>query len=134
MLVFVFNYNFLINNLFLVCFKIFDMDRDCYLNAEELSHMVQTLLFVAKENNANGACLGTVEEEAHAKIMTSLSGRLDQNGGLTQEEFLVWGVEENGVVEPLLELLRQVCHVSFVLKPHCRHHEHDIGILYLFFY
>ncbi|XP_063924982.1 ubiquitin carboxyl-terminal hydrolase 32 isoform X2 [Zophobas morio] len=106
------------------CFKIFDMDRDCYLNPDELRHMIQTLLLIANENNRRFS--DRSDGDDHSKILDSLTNRLDDRGGLSQEEFLVWGVEENGLVEPMLELLFQVCHVSFVLRPHCRHHEHDI--------
>ncbi|KYB26971.1 ubiquitin carboxyl-terminal hydrolase 32 isoform X2 [Tribolium castaneum] len=112
------------------CFKIFDMDRDCYLNPDELQHMIHTLMLVANENNKrfNGydGNFDSDKEEDHSKILQSLTQRLDERGGLSQEEFLVWGVEDNGLVEPMLELLFQVCHVSFVLRPACRHHEHDI--------
>jgi ubiquitin carboxyl-terminal hydrolase 6/32 len=115
------------------CFKIFDMDRDCYLNPDELRHMINTLLLVANENNKrfrrgsfDGSFVENSNETDHSKILDSLTRRLDDRAGLSQEEFLVWGVEENGLVEPMLELLFHVCHVSFVLRPHCRHHEHDI--------
>lgn len=95
--------------------------------------MIQTLLLVSDENlkrfNSFDGNFGSNsdKDEDHNKILESLTRRLDEKGGLSQEEFLVWAVEENGLVEPLLELLFQVCHVSFVLRPHCRHHEHDIG-------
>lgn len=138
---------------FLVCFKIFDMDRDCYLNPEEVQYMTQTLLFIANENkqtytthmfHANYAqskhdAVETSRKESlksnfemelakkHSKALESLDTRLDKNGGLTQEDFLVWSVEDNSLVTPLLELLFQVCHVSLGLKPQCRHDEYEIG-------
>ncbi|RZC35813.1 ubiquitin carboxyl-terminal hydrolase 32, partial [Asbolus verrucosus] len=109
------------------CFKIFDMDKDCYLNSKELHHMIHTLLFIANEDDrkkdGDSFEVSFVDD---SKILDSLTKRLDKDGGLSQEEFLVWGVEDNGMLEPMLELLFQVCHVSFVLRPHCRHHEHDI--------
>ncbi|KAK9874217.1 hypothetical protein WA026_002571 [Henosepilachna vigintioctopunctata] len=125
------------------CFKIFDMDRDCYLNAEELKHMIQTLIFVASEINykfKSSTSLDKLTTEArtsvdansngtgnvHERTLEALSKRLDKVGGLSQEEFLVWSVEDNTLVAPLLELLFQVCHVSLGLKPQCRHHENEI--------
>ncbi|KAJ8982582.1 hypothetical protein NQ317_005053 [Molorchus minor] len=117
-----------------VCFKIFDMDRDCYLNVDEVQHMTQTLLFIANENkltsphiytetvqkhgllieNAANDVQKSLENELvkkHGKSLESLNKRLDEKGGLTQEDFLVWSVENNSLVSPLLELLFQVCHL-----------------------
>lgn len=59
--------------------------------------------------------------------------QLDSNGGLTQEDFLMWAVEDNSLVAPVLELLFQVCHVSLGLRPHCRHNEYEIGCLLVFY-
>lgn len=109
------------------------MDRDCYLNSSELQHMTDTLLFIANENskhydnrNFDNSSYKNNEND-YSKALAALEKRLDEKTGLSQEEFLVWGVEDNSLVEPMLELLFQVCHVSFVLRPYCRHHEHDIG-------
>ncbi|CAG9815061.1 unnamed protein product [Phaedon cochleariae] len=119
------------------CFKIFDMDRDCYLNAEEVQHMTQTLHFIANENKHTYSSpephqthLGDDRDrpkmETHRATMEGLKDRLDEQGGLSQEDFLVWSVEDNGLLAPLLELLFQVCHVSLGLRPHCRHNEYEI--------
>ncbi|KAG5891616.1 hypothetical protein JTB14_037130 [Gonioctena quinquepunctata] len=133
------------------CFKIFDMDRDCYLNYEEVHHMMQTLLFIANENKFSYSMHifheapqkpesiidNVTEENLHTKLeneivknhhvtLDGLREKLDSNGGLTQEDFLVWSVEDNSLVAPLLELLFQVCHVSLGLRPHCRHNEYEI--------
>ncbi|XP_018565793.1 ubiquitin carboxyl-terminal hydrolase 32 isoform X2 [Anoplophora glabripennis] len=134
------------------CFKVFDMDRDCYLNTEEVQYMTQTLLFIANENKLSYATqlfhenytqpkrdvMENARKESqksnfeteimkrHNKALDSLNNRLDKNGGLTQEDFLVWSVEDNSLVTPLLELLFQVCHVSLGLKPQCRHDEYEI--------
>lgn len=130
------------------------MDRDCYLNTEEVQYMTQTLLFIAKENKLTYApqlfhenyshhkqdAVGNVRKDSqknnfetelikrHNKALESLNNRLDGKGGLTQEDFLVWSVEDNSLVTPLLELLFQVCHVSLGLKPQCRHDEYEIGM------
>ncbi|XP_072379109.1 ubiquitin carboxyl-terminal hydrolase 32-like isoform X1 [Diabrotica undecimpunctata] len=132
------------------CFKIFDMDRDCYLNSEEVQHMTQTLIVVANENKltyfqqfqpdplpkpdllTDVMLSETKRSEAvgngdmHREILACLQSKLDDKGGLTQEDFLVWSVENNSLVAPLLELLFQVCHVSLGLRPHCRHNEYEI--------
>lgn len=61
------------------------------------------------------------------KTLECLEQKLDDSGGLTQEDFLVWSVQNNSLIAPLLELLFQVCHVSLGLRPHCRHEEYEIG-------
>lgn len=67
--------------------------------------------------------------ETYLKQLEQLKERLNPNESLSQEDFLVWNSLHNGnsLVEPFLELLFQVCHVSLGLKPYCRHHEHEIG-------
>lgn len=142
------------------CFKIFDMDRDNLLNKKELQHMIEVLLFVAKENklqfdmqknNSKNSLnnfgtnqvveqneknlLNNIDEQFtsdsldqnYANLLLVLKDKLNPNGAVTQEDFLVWSVDNNILVAPLLELLFQVCHVSLGLKPHCRHHEYEIG-------
>ncbi|XP_076255455.1 ubiquitin specific protease 32 isoform X3 [Rhynchophorus ferrugineus] len=116
------------------CFKIFDMDRDMYLNSDELENMKHTLLFIANENKLTYAPQFSIEQHSnnfdgdptHNKALESLYNKLDNKGGLTQEDFLVWAVDDKSLVAPLLELLFQVCHVSLGLKPHCRHNEYEI--------
>ncbi|CAG9854986.1 unnamed protein product [Phyllotreta striolata] len=128
------------------CFKIFDMDRDLYLNTEEVQHMTQTLILVADENKLTYLQQYYPESSPkshsgddhkpetstgenlnlHQEILERLQSKLDDKGGLTQEDFLVWSVENNSLVAPLLELLFQVCHVSLGLRPHCRHNEYEI--------
>lgn len=126
--VYILYYTYLVNSahcflVFIVCFKIFDMDRDNALNPQELQHMIDILLFVAKENNQTN-------NEDYKKLLDELNKRLCADGSLCQEEFLMWSVDDNQLVAPMLELLFQVCHVSLGLKPHCRHHEHEIGLFF----
>ncbi|XP_022907068.1 ubiquitin carboxyl-terminal hydrolase 32 isoform X2 [Onthophagus taurus] len=138
------------------CFKVFDMDRDGFLNQFELQHMIEVLLYVARENettkmntidrnyfrksnrkNSNSSINtpestpfsnGEVLNELYAKSLNSLRGQINPEGNVSQEDFLVWSNENvtNPLVDPFLELLFQVCHVSLGLKPLCRHHEHEI--------
>lgn len=110
-----------------VCFKIFDMDRDNALNPQELQHMIDVLLFIAKENKHESQKQDDYEIQEYKKLLGELNGRLTEDGSLSQEEFLMWSVDDNPLVAPMLEILFQVCHVSLGLKPHCRHHEHEIG-------
>lgn len=130
------------------------MDRDGVLDSIELQHMIEILVFIAKENkprnegkddgqddfkkcrvnqSANREVSRFSEgnnrylDESYVKLLEDLKGRLGKDGTLSQEDFLMWSVEDNPLVAPLLELLFEVCHVSLGLKPHCRHHEHEIG-------
>lgn len=169
------------------CFKIFDMDRDGFLNSKELQHMIDILLFVAKENkihfnSMNRPMFSTLErnnvkhshgsisssicskennsglsemekveevraplasqeqlfhddgfgyvDENYKKVLESLKRRLNASECLSQEDFLIWGVDDNSLVSPLLQLLFEICHVSLGLKPHCRHHEYEIGKMF----
>lgn len=142
----------LYNISFTVCFKIFDSDRDNYLNPNEIEQMKKTLLFIASENKLtyssnilhenmqkpdpfieNLSEPGTNDIDStqkHKKSLECLAEKLDENGGLTLEDFLVWSVQNNCLIAPLLELLFQVCHVSLGLRPHCRHEEYEIGKLF----
>lgn len=53
------------------------------------------------------------------------------NNYLSLEEFVIWAVPATSLVNPMLELLFQVCHVSLGLRPRCRHHERDIVLGWL---
>lgn len=110
------------------------MDRDNSLNPQELQHMIDILLYIAKENKHNNTTRKLDDDdnnseldEEYKKLLGELKNRLCEDGSLSQEEFLMWSVDDNPLVAPMLELLFQVCHVSLGLKPHCRHHEHEIG-------
>ncbi|XP_017785154.1 PREDICTED: ubiquitin carboxyl-terminal hydrolase 32 isoform X2 [Nicrophorus vespilloides] len=120
------------------CFKIFDMDRDNNLNPEEFQHMVEILAFVMEENREvlryeRGGTLERRKRKQSVASVTSrkefiddLKNRRNAQGNLSQEDFLVWCVENNELIAPLLELLYQVCHVALGLRPDCRHHEYEI--------
>lgn len=93
--------------------------------------MVETLRFIAQENKLTYASGHVIEPETpdrdeHTKTLDSLNVKIDSDGGLTQEDYLVWSVKNNSLLAPLLELLFQVCHVSLGLKPYCRHNEYEI--------
>lgn len=129
-----------------VCFKIFDLDRDNYLSSEEVQRMKQTLLFIASDNKRNTSNIFQSAQKvnlfmenitevtgktdlfiSNTKTLECLEEKLDESGGLTLEDFLVWSVQCNSMIAPLLEVLFQVCHVSLGLRPYCRHEENEIG-------
>ena len=46
---------------------------------------------------------------------------------LSQENFLMWSVESQlNIVQPFLDLLFEVCHIVFGLRPQCKHLEFEI--------
>lgn len=107
------------------CFKVFDTDRDGVLSQEELKQMVEVLLFVAQESN-NFAFFRNM---THETVMKELAERAEKNEAFvfTQEDFLMWSIESQlNLVAQFLELLFEVCHVVFGLRPQCRHMEYDI--------
>ncbi|KAK5638365.1 hypothetical protein RI129_012660 [Pyrocoelia pectoralis] len=124
------------------CFKIFDLDQDGYLNMKELQHMVDILIFIAKEHSPKLHQINLIDKSIKAplaahecedncddvywKVIENLKKRLNSNGSLSQEDFLIWGIDDNNLITPLLQLLFEVCHVSLGLKPLCRHHEYEI--------
>lgn len=122
-------------------FKVFDSDRDGRLNAAELQEMVQILLYVVKDGSSGEgeAESGTSTTTTRESIMRELrehsrKGRKEEEEGeedddeeLSQEAFLMWCVESPlNVVQQLLDLLFDVCHVVLGLRPQCRHVEQTI--------
>lgn len=91
------------------CFKIFDVDRDNHLNSSELEHLYQTLSFISPTNTPQ-----QLIEETTTTTTTSL------------QDFLMWAIAHEEALDPLLQLLFEVGHVSLGLRPQCRHLERDI--------
>ncbi|XP_055677370.1 ubiquitin carboxyl-terminal hydrolase 32 isoform X2 [Lutzomyia longipalpis] len=117
------------------CFKVFDTDRDGVLSHEELRQMVEVLLFVAQESNnfaffrnmTHDAVMKELAERAEKKASEGGSIHRDDAFVFTQEDFLMWSIESSlNLVAQFLELLFEVCHVVFGLRPQCRHMEYDI--------
>lgn len=105
-----------------VCFKVFDVDRDGKLNELELNHMAEVLELVATESEtASSLTKETILKSFETQIV---------NGCLSQEDFLIWGVRDNCPSQHFLELLFEVCHVALGLRPQCRHIEYDIGKIF----
>lgn len=94
-------------------------------------NMQKTDPFTEGSNNITNSEADLVQK--HNKTLECLGEKLDEVGGLTQEDFLVWSVQNNSLIAPLLELLFQVCHVSLGLRPNCRHEEYEIGKLNSYF-
>jgi ubiquitin carboxyl-terminal hydrolase 6/32 len=118
------------------CFKIFDQDRDGVLNGQEVEQMIRIMLTVARECCTTNAFRNTTYEQ----VMSDLKDFLIQNKTwcnnsktaedftLTQEDFLMWCVQSqssktSNISQPFLDLLYEVCHIIFGLRPTCKHME-----------
>lgn len=124
------------------CFKVFDVDRDGVLNVQEISEMINILLFVAKESSSTVQMRGL----SYSQVLDELCERTLKGGNkstttieidrstdannfvFTQEDFMMWSVESQlNLLQPFMDLLFEVCHVVLGLKPQCRHLEYSIG-------
>lgn len=133
------NSNFAIS----VCFKVFDIDRDGVLNVQEISEMINILLFVAKESS-NSTQLKSL---TYVQVFDELRERANANKMPTKvteavvvtsvdakdftfslEDFMMWSVQsQSNLLQPFMDLIFDVCHVVLGLRPQCRHLEHNIG-------
>lgn len=127
------------------CFKVFDVDRDGVLNAQEISEMINILLFVAKESSStaqiksltNGQVLDELRERTLNSVHRATATAMADGGErppdaksfvFTQEDFMMWSVESQlNLLQPFMDLLFEVCHVVLGLRPQCRHLEYSIG-------
>ncbi|KAL3857432.1 hypothetical protein ACJMK2_012103, partial [Sinanodonta woodiana] len=107
------------------CFKIFDADHDGLLSHSELQEMIDALVAIRLENKD----LDELEGDAFIKMDPATVAKeiiithdSDKDGKITQEEYLVWTVN-NALSEDFLDLLSQVCHIVLGLKPQTREEE-----------
>ncbi|XP_068142891.1 ubiquitin carboxyl-terminal hydrolase 32 isoform X1 [Drosophila tropicalis] len=118
------------------CFKIFDVDRDGVLSHEETLQMINVLLNVAKENRdcqqfkdlTKDQVIGDLLEFVQRKSPDGVPCTLTRdNVLLTAEDFMLWNVQCGlRLMQPLLDLIFELCHIVFGLWPQCRHMENDI--------
>lgn len=117
------------------CFKIFDTDRDGVLNLSEVEKMINIMLMVAREcSNANVYKNITYDQtltDLHDFVMKSKTWcnnkDITKDFQLSQEDFLMWCVQNNvNISQPFIELLFEVCHIVFGIRPQCKHLELQI--------
>lgn len=120
------------------CFKIFDTDRDGSLCFTEVEQMVNNLLLVAKESNYNVYKNVTFDQTMLELYNYTTKNNKDVKSDeptdgkikefiLTQEDYLMWCIESNSnISQPFLDLLFEVSHIVFGLRPTCKHHEYEI--------
>lgn len=128
-----------------VCFKVFDIDRDGVLNVQEISEMINILLFVAKESSSSSQ----MKNLTYVQVYDELRERANANKMPTKvtdavvidnadakdftfslEDFMMWSVQsQTNLLQPFMDLLFDVCHVVLGLRPQCRHLEHNIGMI-----
>lgn len=61
-----------VNYLFSVCFKVFDIDSDGILNMDEITEMINILLFVSKESSSNTNSKSYTYDEVLADLQNRL--------------------------------------------------------------
>ncbi|KRG06553.1 ubiquitin carboxyl-terminal hydrolase 32 isoform X1 [Drosophila mojavensis] len=118
------------------CFKIFDVDRDGVLNHEETLQMINVLLFVAKENRDAQQFKDLTKQHVISDLLEFAQRRSPDgtpstltrdNVSLTAEDFMIWNVQCGlRLMQPLLDLIFELCHIVFGLWPQCKHMEYDI--------
>lgn len=117
------------------CFKIFDTDRDGILNPTEVEEMIKIMLMVSKECCTTNAYKNTTYETTLEDLQDFVlknktwcnNKEKSKEFSLSQEDFLMWCVQSNiNISQPFLDLLFQVCHIVFGLRPQCRHLEFTI--------
>lgn len=117
------------------CFKIFEFDRDGKLNSKEVENMITLMLAIAKDCSTTKAFKSLTYEQ----IMSDLQDFIMKNKMwcnnkesskellLSQEDFLMWCVQSKvNITQPFLDLLFEVCHIVFGLRPQCKHLEFHI--------
>lgn len=114
------------------------------LNVQEISDMINILLFVAKESSSSTQMKNLtymqvyeeLRERANAnKMPTKVTDAVVDNADAKEltfslEDFMMWSVQsQSNLLQPFMDLLFDVCHVVLGLRPQCRHLEHNIGEL-----
>lgn len=117
------------------CFKIFDTDRDGILNSLEVEQMIQIMLSVAKECCFTNAYKNITYDQTLndlrdfvIKSKTWCNNKdVAKEFSLSQEDFLMWCVQSSvNISQPFIDLLFEVCHIVFGLRPQCKHLEFQI--------
>ncbi|CRK98075.1 CLUMA_CG011444, isoform A [Clunio marinus] len=110
------------------CFKIFDNDRDGILNSGEVNQMITIMLIVAKEccmtNSYKNVTFDQIIDDLRKFLKLTNS---DAEFSITQEDFLMWCVQSAlNISQPFIDLVFEVCHIVFGLRPQCKHLEFKI--------
>lgn len=104
-------------------FKIFDEDRDGILSSEEISRMVEALLYFREENKT---ATNEKSQGYETKIINDLQAlSLHKISQFTLDEYLVWSVDQ-ALPYQFLNILFQVCHIVFGLRPTTKEEEGEI--------
>ncbi|KAL7032777.1 hypothetical protein ACKWTF_007398 [Chironomus riparius] len=113
------------------CFKVFDFDRDNTLNNSELEHMINVILDITAKCTMNvlknvtfEKVLSDVKEFVGRNEKWCNTNQISESLAISQEDFLMWCVQsEINITQPLTDLLFEICHVIFGLRPQCKHLE-----------
>ncbi|XP_050441466.1 ubiquitin carboxyl-terminal hydrolase 32 [Adelges cooleyi] len=105
------------------CFKVFDNDKDGYLSKDEISKMVDVMLFICDDNIVTQN--KSASDESVKELVVSDLIKRSTDRGLAIGEYLMWTVH-NSLPMDFLNLIFQVCHIVFGLRPISRTEEGDI--------
>lgn len=106
------------------------------LNHEETLQMINVLLFVAKENRDSQQYKELTKQHIISDMLQFVQRKspdgvpsmlTHDNVSLTAEDFMLWNVQCGlRLMQPLLDLIFELCHIVFGLWPQCKHMEYDI--------
>jgi len=98
--------------------------------------MINVLLLVAKENRESQQykdltkqlVISDLLEFGQRRSPDGTPSKLTRdNVSLTAEDFMLWTVQcDLRLMQPLLDLIFELCHIVFGLWPQCKHMENDI--------
>jgi len=109
-------------------FRVFDRDRDGFLNRSDIIHMCSCLIDSAQYVYAFGLQMIDSPDVYAEQILQSFHSEessTSQLENLKQEDFLQWCTTDRSIKE-LIELIYQTCHVVLGLKPQSKQEEVNI--------
>ncbi|CAB3992904.1 Ubiquitin carboxyl-terminal hydrolase 32, partial [Paramuricea clavata] len=112
---------------FAFTFKIFDVDRDGRLSEDEIRTMIKTMIELKSENIPHSP-MGKKEVEIDPEILVTdvLSDYdSDKDGFVTLDEYKKWATSQS-LSRLVLDILFQICHVVFGLRPATRKDEYQV--------
>ncbi|XP_071178506.1 ubiquitin carboxyl-terminal hydrolase 32-like [Mytilus edulis] len=110
------------------CFKVFCKKKDGKLSKEDLIQMLTAMLAVRSENRASHELESDVFHNLYPETVAMeilACHDADKDDSITQEEYLVWTVN-NTLADDFLNLLSQICHIVLGLKPQSTEEEGNI--------
>jgi len=96
--------------LFVVCFKIFDLDKDGLLSLEEVEKMIRVMKSVLLEtlpDNKKDEVVAAIFRD-DCTYLNEIKNTVASPSGMTLEEYLVWSLSNPPLPDQFLTLIYQV--------------------------